>query len=192
MPVGGLQLELVLADLDHARHRQPLRARQRERARALDVEALVEVAQLALGGAGRVHEAPRGGVGAAERRVGEGVAAEQVIPVGVRGQQPDDVEAGLLGERRQQLELVRQDRRVDAERLVAGANQRAGGLEDPGGGYDDVGVEPYGPHAAPSSRAASSRLLTSAVGFLAPASSVSPLRLTQITGILSFTHGSTS
>ena len=110
----------------------------------------------------------------------------------MRGEQADDGEAGLVGQRGQELELVRQDRRVDAERLAAGADEGAGGLVDPGGGDDDVCVEPYGPHAAPSNRAASSRFFTSAVGFLAPASSVSPLRLTQITGILAFTHGSTS
>ena len=45
---------------------------------------------------------------------------------------------------------------------------------------------------APRRRAASSRFLTSAVGFLAPGSSVSPDRLTQITGTFAFTHGSTS
>jgi hypothetical protein len=45
---------------------------------------------------------------------------------------------------------------------------------------------------APSSLAASRRVLTSAVGFFCPASSSSLLRLTQMTGTLSFRHGSTS
>ena len=44
----------------------------------------------------------------------------------------------------------------------------------------------------PSSFAASRRFATSAVGLRWPASSVSLWRLTQITGIFSFTHGSTS
>jgi hypothetical protein len=35
----------------------------------------------------------------------------------VRGEQADDGELRLLGDRRQQLELVREDRRVDDERL---------------------------------------------------------------------------
>ena len=192
MAVGRLQLQLAVAELDLARHRQPLGARQGERPRALDVVLLVELAHRALGGPGLVDQPAGRRLGAAERRLGEGVAAEQVVPVGVRGEQADHGEAGLLGERRQDLELVGQDRRVDAERLAAGANEGAGGLVEPGGGDDDVSVEPDGPHAAPSNRAASSRFLTSAVGFLAPASSVSPLRLTQITGILSFMHGSTS
>ena len=62
VPVGGLQLELAIADLDLARHRQPLGARQRERPRALDVVLLVELAQGALGGAGLVDQPPGGRV----------------------------------------------------------------------------------------------------------------------------------
>ena len=47
-------------------------------------------------------------------------------------------------------------------------------------------------YAAPSSFAASRRFLTSAVGFFWPESSSSLLRLTQITGTLALMHGSTS
>ena len=68
-------------------------------------------------------------------------------------------------------------------------------LVRPGDRDDDVGVQADGPHgrqAAPSSFAASRSDLTSAVGFLAPGSSCSLLRLTQITGTLAFRHGSTS
>ena len=62
-------------------------------ARALDVVLLVEVAQLALRRAG-LGAQPRGGrLGHAERRVREGVAAEQVVPVAVGRQQPADGEA---------------------------------------------------------------------------------------------------
>ena len=80
---------------------------------------LVEVAQLALGVAGLVAQPQRGRLRHAERRLGERVAAEQVVPVGVRDEQPDDAEGRLLGDRRQDLELVGEDRRVDAERLLA-------------------------------------------------------------------------
>ena len=190
--VGGLELELAVADLDAARYVEPLGGRQGERPRPLDVELLVERPQLALGGARLVHQPGRARLRAAQRRLGKRVAAEQVVPVRVRGEQADDAEARLLGHRRQDLELVREDRRVDAEGLAAAADERAGGLEGAGGGDDDVGVEPDGPHAAPRRRAASSRFLTSAVGFLAPGSRVSPDRLTQITGTFAFTHGSTS
>jgi hypothetical protein len=71
---------------------------------------LVELAQLALRRA-RVGDQPRRGrLGAAQRRLGERVAAEQVVPVGVRGQQPRHGEAGLLRHRGQDLQLVGEDR----------------------------------------------------------------------------------
>ena len=145
--------------------------------------------------AGLVAHPLRGRLADAERRVGERVAAEQVVPVGVRGHQPDDAEARLLGDRGQDLELVRQHRRVDAERLLAGAHQRAGRLPEARRDDHDVGVEPDGPHsaqAAPSSLAASRSVFTSAVGFFCEESSCSLLRLTQTTGTLALMHGSTS
>ena len=49
-----------------------------------------------------------------------------------------------------------------------------------------------GPYETPMSFAASRRLATSASGFFWLDSSVSLLRLTQITGTLRFRHGSTS
>ena len=99
------------------------------------------------------------------RRRREGVAREQVIPVDVRDQRADDREPGLLGDRRQQLELVGKDRRVDAERLRPAAHQRAVGLPDARHRDHDVGVQTDCLHAAPSSLAASRSVLTSAVGF---------------------------
>ena len=74
---------------------------------------LVEVAQLALGAAGLALQRAARGLRDAERRRREGEPAEQVVPVAVRREQPDDAEARLRGDRRQQLELVRQHRRVD-------------------------------------------------------------------------------
>ncbi len=106
MAVGGVQLQLARADLAVARHRQRLHRPERQRRGTGEVVALVEVAQLALGLAG-VSAQPRGrGLGDTERRVREGEAAEQVIPVAVGGEQPAGAEAGLLEQRRQQLELV--------------------------------------------------------------------------------------
>ena len=112
----------------------------------LDVVLLVEVAQLALRRARLVAQPRRARLGDAQRRVGERVAAEQVVPVDVRRQAADDAEVRLLRDRRQQLELVGQDRRVDAERLVARAHERAGRLPEPRRDDDDVGVQPDGLH----------------------------------------------
>src|SRR5256885_1854589 len=81
-------------------------------------------------------------------------------------------------------ELVGEDRRVDAERLVAAAHERAGCLVDARRRYEDVLMEGLDVQS-PSSFSASLSVLTSSVGFLAVASSVSPRRLTQITGTLS-------
>ena len=60
-------------------------------------------------------------------------------------------------------------------------------------GFSVVGVQTDGFHyAAPRSLAASRSVFTSAVGFFWLESSVSLLRLTQITGTFAFRHGSTS
>ena len=130
-------------------------AGQHERRRPLDVVLLVEVAQLALRGA-RLVAQPRGArLGQPERRVAERVAAEQVVPVGVRRQAADDAELGLRRHRRQQLELVGQHRRVDAERLLARPHERAGRLPEARRDDDDVGMEPDGLHGPTRRRAAS-------------------------------------
>ena len=164
-------------------------------ARALHVVLLVELAHRALRAAGLVVHPLRGRLADAQRRVGERVAAEHVVPVGVGDHQPDDAEARLVGDRGQDLELVGQHRRVDAERLLAGAHERAGRLPEARRDDHDVGVKPDGAHsdqAAPSSLAASRRVFTSAVGFFCEESSCSLLRLTQTTGTLALMHGSTS
>ena len=77
------------------------------------------------------------------------------------------------------------------EGLVTAPDERAGRLVDPRDCDDDVLVEGEDPQS-PRSFSASLSVATSSVGFLAPASSVSPWRLTQMTGTLSFVHGSTS
>jgi hypothetical protein len=59
----------------------------------------------------------------------------------VRGEQPAEVKAGLLEQRRQQLELVGQHRRVDHERLLAAAHDRRGGPPDPALDDDHVLVD---------------------------------------------------
>jgi hypothetical protein len=64
-----------------------------------------------------------------------------VVPVGVRGQQADDAEAGLLGDDRQSLDLGGKDGRVQAERLLAVLDQDAVGLPRLRRDDDDVAVE---------------------------------------------------
>jgi hypothetical protein len=149
-----MQLQLALADPAVARHRQRLRPAQHERRGPLDVVLLVEVAQLALRGA-RLVAQPRGArLRQPERRVAEPVAAEQVVPVGVGRQAADDAELRLRRDGGQQLQLVGQHRRVDAERLLAGAHERAGRLPEPRGDDDDVGMQPDGLHGTTRRRAA--------------------------------------
>ena len=176
-----------------AGHRQRLDLAERQRRRALDVVLLVEGAQLALRRR-RARPVRRAAVVSAhaERRAGEREAPEQVVPVGVRGEQPADREAGLLEHGRAGPRARRGDRRVDDEALVAAAQRPCTSSARRG----DVTTRTSGCSAAtrmraqraraPSSLAASRRFLTSAVGFFCPGSSVSLLRLTQITGTLSF------
>ena len=77
-------------------------------------------------------------------------AAEQVVPVGVRGQQPDDAEARLLGDGRQQLELVGQDRRVEQNASSPARTSVHVVWQKPRRRDDDVGVEPRRPSPAHS------------------------------------------
>ena len=122
MPARVVQLQLELADLAAPRHWQRLHRAERQRARALDHQLFIEVAQLPLGFAGRCLQSLRGALGASQRQLGERQAPEQVIPVAVRGQQPaGGGELRLLKQRRQRVELVGQDRRIDHERLAGRA-----------------------------------------------------------------------
>ena len=121
--------------------RQRLDLAERQWTRARDVMRLVERAQLALSHSGLAREPRRAGLGHAHGGLREGEAPEQVVPVGVGRQQPGDGEARLLDERRQGLELGRQHGRVDHERLVAAAHDRAGGLPELAGDDDDIGVD---------------------------------------------------
>ena len=195
-PVGGVagrgvELELGRPDAAAAGDRQRLNLAEPERPAALDVVLVVEVAQRALGRPRLGTQALERRLRDSERRLREGQAPEQVVPVAVRGQQADDPEAGLPGDLGQRLELAREDRRVDAERLAAAADERARRPPRRRRGDEDVLVERDEPQS-PRSLSAALRSLTSSVGFLAPGSSCSPRRLTQITGTFCLMHGSTS
>ena len=152
----------------------------------------VRVAQLALGHT-RLGADPLGGrLADAQREPGEREPPEQVVVVRVRCQQPVRAEAGLRQQRRQQLELVGEVRRVDQERLLAVADRGRGRLPDPARDDERLRMDGDGSQATFSSFAASRRVLTSSVGFFWLFSSFCPRRLTQITGTLVFRHGSTS
>ncbi len=113
-----MQLQLLAAHLAAARHGQRLERSERQRAPALDVELFVEAAQLALDGAGTGGQSRGGALGHTQGNGGERQAAQQVVPVAVRGQQAAGRwKAGLLEQGRQRVELIWQDRRVDHERL---------------------------------------------------------------------------
>ena len=193
MAVGRVQLELVLgAEREMPRHRQRLQAAQRQRPATGDVVLLVEFAQLPLGHAGLGGQSPRSRLTAAERRLGERLAPEQVVPVGVCAQQPRHGKAGLLEHARQRVELGRVHGRVDHEALVAGAHRGARRLPEVADEDDQIGFEGNDPQFTPMSFAASRSEPTSASGFFWPASSCCLERLTQITGIFFFRQGSTS
>jgi len=118
--VGGVQLELLLADAAAPGHGEQLNRGERQRAATFEIELLVEGPQLSLCGAGLGAQALGGALGAAQRRLRKCKRAEQVIPVGMGRQQTVRRRKGrLLDQRRQQLELFRQDRRIDDERLPA-------------------------------------------------------------------------
>ena len=137
-----MQLELELgAEVQAARHRQLLDAAQAQRRATLHVVLLVEAAQLALGLPGGAAQALGRALRQAERGLGKHRSGEQMVPVAVGGQQPGHGKAGLLEDRREGLELIRVDRRVDDEALLAGAHGDAGGLPDPADEDEDVLVE---------------------------------------------------
>ena len=116
-----------------------------------DVRLLVELTELALGGARLGCEPLRGRFAAAERRSGECFAPEQVVPVAVRAEQPGGLPARLGEHHRQRVELLGQDRRVDDEALggtvrVAAVDDRTRRLPEGATDDDDVGVDADGPH----------------------------------------------
>ncbi len=92
-----MQLQLVYADLTMTRHLERLDRPKHQRPGALNVKLPVEGPQLSLGRARVCAQPPRRGAGAAERRLGERKATEQMIPIGVcREQAARSGEAGLI------------------------------------------------------------------------------------------------
>ena len=159
-------------------------------ARAAHVVLVVELAQLALRRPVAQHR--RRGLRHAERHLGtrSGRArgpSRRAWRAGRRRAKPDcsaivgssSSSSGSTGEsmqnasspRRTSVHVVCQNREVTTMTSACSARTRT---------------------QMPRSFSASLRFLTSSVGFLAPGSSSSPWRLTQITGTLSFTAGSTS
>ena len=158
-------------------HRQRLDLAERQRPLALDVVLGVERAQLARRVAGLAGQPRRGRLRAAERRVRERQAAEQVVPVAVRGEQaaergspPARARAGSTSS------SSGQHRRVDDERLVAASGRSCTSSARRGSsrrgrprGPRRPAWRPRAGYAAPSSLAASASVVTSASGFLRPA-----------------------
>ena len=190
--VGRDELERLVADVQAAGGRQHLEVAEAQRPGALDVVVGVEVAQPACRVAHLGLEAGGGRLADPERGVGEREAPEDVVEVAVGGQQSAQPPAHLRQQRRQGLELLGVQRRVHDEGLIAVMNDRARRLPLDRLDDDHLRVDRQDLHQTPSSLAASNSDLTSAVGFLAPGSSGSLRRLTQMTGTLSFTQGSTS
>src|SRR3954464_6024893 len=110
----------------------------------------------------------------------------------MRGEQPGRLEARLAQHLGQHLELVREVRRVDQHRLTARAQRDCVRLPEGARHHERVLVDGDYFQATPRSLAASRRFLTSSVGFFWFDSSLRPWRLTQMTGIFSLMHGSTS
>ena len=195
VPVGRVQLQRPLADVDVPRHVEPLRARQRQRLRPRDVELVVEVAQLAAAPARLVDQPRRGRLRRAQRRLRERVARRAGDPSRrASSSSPTTLNSACsaIAGRISSSSGKTGESMQNASPPVRTSTHA--GREGARGDGDDVFVEPYGAHthAAPSSFAASSSVFTSAVGFFCDASSVSLLRLTQITGIFALMHGSTS
>ncbi len=103
----------------------------------------VRVAQLALRHA-RLRAQARGArLREAEGGPGEREPPEEVVEVGVRGEEARDLEAGLAQELGEHVELVGEVRRVDEDRLPAlarSAKGRRGGLPQPARDHHRVGV----------------------------------------------------
>ena len=196
------------ADLELAGHRQRLELSEPQRARALDVVLVVERAQLRAR-LRRARRVSRAAVVSATPSAASGNASRpsrwsQSPCVASR---PEQGQPTCPSSAAQRLELVRQDRRVDDERLASvrpSPSRAARGRRCRSSArYADVQtstsscrpttrIRAAASYAAPSSFAASSSVLTSAVGFLALGSSFSLRRLTQITGTLALMQGSRS
>ena len=126
--LGRVQLELALAEVELARHRQRLDLAERAAARALRRSARRR--------SRAARAAPRRARRAAARRSSPRTpsAASGKASRPSRWSQspwvasrPASAEARLLEQRRQQLELVGEHRRVDDERLVAACGRRVHG-----------------------------------------------------------------
>ena len=114
MAVGGVQLELLGAQLHAARHREALHLTERERRRALHVPLPVVVAQRALGRARLPVEALHARLAEAEGQSREREPTQQMVEVRVRGDQRIGLEARARQQARQRLELVGEVGRVDS------------------------------------------------------------------------------
>ncbi len=114
MAFARVQLQLMLgAQLQPARNRQSLHAAEAQRAPAVDVVLVVELPQASLGVAGLGGQPGGGRLRAPQRRVGEGQAAEQVVPVAVRAQQPGHRKPGLLQHIGERAQLLGVHHRID-------------------------------------------------------------------------------
>src|SRR5579875_3833938 len=148
VPGSWVELELApAAQLKPPRHRERLHARKRKGPLALDVVALVEPAQLARGRARRGGQPPRGLLARAERGLREGEPAEQMVPVAMGDEEPGDREGRPLQDVGQRFKLVRVDRRVDQEALLAAAYGHAARLPDAADEHDQVIRERERAHA---------------------------------------------
>lgn len=158
--VGAMQLELLFADRATPRHRQSLERSKREWTSALDQQRFVERSELTLSYARCRSESFSGTLGASEREAGEGKPAQQMIPVGVRGEQPTGTgKPSLLEQRWKGVELVWEHWRVDHERLSstarfgcrvlfgAAAHDDAVALQNCASDEQNVGVQGKRPHA---------------------------------------------
>ena len=83
MATCRIKLQLLIADLQNARHRQRLNLPERERRWPFNVVLLVERTQLPRSRTGFGRKAGRTGLSAAKRKGRKGEPAEQVIPVSV-------------------------------------------------------------------------------------------------------------
>jgi hypothetical protein len=124
----------------------------------------------------------------------EGEAPEQMVEVGMGGEEAVGLETGARKQARKCLELVREVGRIDKHRLVARPQRGGGRLPEAARQHKRVAVDRDGPQtqAAFSSLPASRKDFTSASGFFEPDSISSPWRLTQMTGIFCLRQGSTS
>jgi hypothetical protein len=143
-----VQLQLDVAELERPRRRQHLDLAERQGRGALDVELGILTPQLALRRPGLTPQALGRCLAEAERQAGEGEPSQEVVVVGVSGEQRVGLEARLGQEARQCLELVREVGRVDQQRLTAGAQRRGGRLPDAARDHERVAVDRHGPHRA--------------------------------------------